>query len=423
MSVQNFQDFLVKYKERLAQVFATVDDKNEASLKRGIEPSVLSEIVEFSPLSAFIPSEYGGFGGNTSEALAMLEASSYQSLPVSLMMGINGALFLQPLANYGTEEAKQQVFNRVVNEGKMGGLMITEPDYGSDALKMQTSFTKNNDKFNIEGVKHWGGLTGIADYWLITARGINDPLMEQNPSNGRTSKVRSYTFYAIGEILLVMIGILLALQVSNWNEDRKKATDTLLYHQRLIEDMDLVIGDLENALEFAEGNFDAGRTSLEILQSGTRTERGDSLMNLFLDRYYKFTISLEDFNTYKEMQSTGKLDLIKSTDLKDGFSTLVDRIEFYLGVNRSFNRTTLSTSDYIERYLMYSFPESEDGSTKKVITYDFETMSKDDELVRRISRQTMFFDESIRITRSFIQQVKSVRELLISEYAKLKEAS
>ena len=40
--------------------------------------------------------------------------------------------------------------------------------------------------------------------------------MEQN-------KVRSYFFYALGEIALVMIGILLALQVNNWNESRKES--------------------------------------------------------------------------------------------------------------------------------------------------------------------------------------------------------
>jgi len=35
-------------------------------------------------------------------------------------------------------------------------------------------------------------------------------------------QLRKYLFYAVGEILLVMIGILLALQVNNWNEHRKK---------------------------------------------------------------------------------------------------------------------------------------------------------------------------------------------------------
>ncbi len=35
------------------------------------------------------------------------------------------------------------------------------------------------------------------------------------------SGFRKYSLYAFGEIVLVMIGILLALQVNNWNEDRK----------------------------------------------------------------------------------------------------------------------------------------------------------------------------------------------------------
>lgn len=172
--ILDFQNFLEKYKERLAEIFKTKEEKHEASLTRGIEDDTLKHIMELSPLRAFIPSKYGGFGGHTTEALAMLEASSYQSLPLSLMMGINGALFLQPLANYGNEKIKTYIFRRVIEEGKMGGLMITEPDYGSDALRMQTSFTKVGDTYHIKGLKHWAGLTGMADYWLITAREVNE---------------------------------------------------------------------------------------------------------------------------------------------------------------------------------------------------------------------------------------------------------
>lgn len=166
----SFQEFIDEYKSRLSNLFSTEDEKHDASLVRGIETSTYNEIMELAPLAAFIPEKYEGFGAHTSEALAMLEASSYESLPLSLMMGINGALFLQPITNYGSEEAKQGIYNRVIHSKKMGGLMITEPDFGSDALKMQTSYTKSGDNYRIEGLKHWAGLTGMADYWLMAAR-------------------------------------------------------------------------------------------------------------------------------------------------------------------------------------------------------------------------------------------------------------
>jgi len=171
----DFESFLKEYKNRLSEIFASTDETNIEALDRGITETSLNKILDLNPLGAFIPSKYGGFGGNTSEALSMLEASSYESLPLSLMMGINGALFLQPIANYADESVKKDVYHRVLNANKMGGLMITEPDFGSEALKMQTSFTSNSQtgSYNIEGLKHWAGLTGMADFWLMTAREKN----------------------------------------------------------------------------------------------------------------------------------------------------------------------------------------------------------------------------------------------------------
>ena len=86
------------------------------------------------------------------------------------MFGINYALFLQPVGKYGQEELKQKVFKRFLEEKTMGGLMITEPEYGSDALNMHTSFTKKNNLYHLKGTKHWAGLTGWAEFWLLTAR-------------------------------------------------------------------------------------------------------------------------------------------------------------------------------------------------------------------------------------------------------------
>src|SRR5690625_5645862 len=54
--------------------------------------------------------------------------------------------------------------------------MSTEPYISSDALKMNTSFIydENSESYKIEGLKHWAGLTGWADFWLITARSRNE---------------------------------------------------------------------------------------------------------------------------------------------------------------------------------------------------------------------------------------------------------
>lgn len=172
---QDIQSFLSDYRSKLSELFNQRNDEDEMLTERGLPPYVLREIMECNPLSTFIPSDFQGRGAITSEALSMLETTSYQSLPLSLMMGINGALFLQPLANYGDPEAQKTVFKKFIHKKNMGGLMITEPDFGSDALRMQTGFKETSDgnAYSIEGLKHWAGLTGWADYWLITARGYD----------------------------------------------------------------------------------------------------------------------------------------------------------------------------------------------------------------------------------------------------------
>ncbi|MFO7847109.1 MAG: acyl-CoA dehydrogenase family protein [Balneolaceae bacterium] len=179
---KNISLFLSDYREKLSELFTERNEENELANNRGLPPYVLREVLDCKPLSAFIPSEYGGRGAVTAEALQMLETTSYQSLPLSLMMGINGALFLQPLGNYGHDEAKENVFSRFILDNHMGGLMITEPNFGSDALRMQTGFqyNENSESYKIEGLKHWAGLTGWADFWLITARG-----MDKNGNLGR----------------------------------------------------------------------------------------------------------------------------------------------------------------------------------------------------------------------------------------------
>ncbi|MFT6337730.1 MAG: alkylation response protein AidB-like acyl-CoA dehydrogenase [Saprospiraceae bacterium] len=174
ISTLPYADFLKNYRETLKSVFYERDNIEKFTQKRGFPYLVFRDIMADAPLSVAIETKYGGRGAKVKECLGLLAASSYESLPLSLTFGINFALFLEPVAKYGQESVKQGIFDRFLRKQNMGGLMITEPDFGSDALSMQTSSTKVGDKYHIKGTKHWQGLTGIADYWLMTSRPTKD---------------------------------------------------------------------------------------------------------------------------------------------------------------------------------------------------------------------------------------------------------
>jgi hypothetical protein len=84
-------------------------------------------------------------------------------------------------------------------------------------------------------------------------RKIRQKLLSQN-------RVTKYLAYAIGEIFLVVIGILIALQINNWNEKRKQNHSIRLTVQSLIEDfkqdtiqLKLDIKGIEEDLKMLEG--------------------------------------------------------------------------------------------------------------------------------------------------------------------------
>ena len=169
-----FQQFMAEIKDTLREMYRGEAGSEMLILPRGVPPTVFSKFMPHNPLSVCIPAEHGGRGGKMHEIMAMVSAASYESLPLSLTLGINSALFIQPVAKYARPEVKDAVFGRFLKDKEMGGLMITEPDFGTDALNMQTYCTEKEESFHLKGTKHWAGLTGSANFWLLTARQRTD---------------------------------------------------------------------------------------------------------------------------------------------------------------------------------------------------------------------------------------------------------
>ena len=172
MENQSIETYIKKCQEVLKDVLTTYPEIETRNYLQGLPKELIEKIFRLQPLSLFIPEEYGGRGGTTRHRLALLEAISYESIAVGLMMGINGSLFLEPVSKYAQEKTKKDVYKSFLRRSSLGGLMITEPDFGTDALSMRTSFSQTDNLVHLRGSKHWGGLTGLADFWIVTGRKI-----------------------------------------------------------------------------------------------------------------------------------------------------------------------------------------------------------------------------------------------------------
>ncbi|CAB1079640.1 Butyryl-CoA dehydrogenase (EC [Olavius algarvensis Delta 1 endosymbiont] len=168
------ETFILEFQQKLRTILAENPEIETINHLQGLPRHFLNQILAPEPLSIFIPLEYSGRGDNPIDCLSLLESAAYESIAVALMIGITGSLFLEPVAKYGQEAAKTNVFESFLSNKLLGGLMITEPDFGTDALSMRSSYSESDEGYSLTGSKHWGGLTGLADFWLVTAREEKD---------------------------------------------------------------------------------------------------------------------------------------------------------------------------------------------------------------------------------------------------------
>ncbi len=131
---------------------------------------VLREFLELGALHHFIPQELGGRYSSIEGLMEFVELTAYHSLPLGLSLGIAGSLFLRPVILHAPTELRDSILHDFLTRPALGGLMLTEPTGGTDMAAFRTNYTEENGTLLLNGTKCWGGLTGVADHWLVAAR-------------------------------------------------------------------------------------------------------------------------------------------------------------------------------------------------------------------------------------------------------------
>ncbi|MEM5565536.1 DUF6090 family protein [Psychroserpens sp. AS72] len=125
------------------------------------------------------------------------------------------------------------------------------------------------------------------------------------------NKFSKYLIYAIGEIILVVIGILIALQVNNLNEQSKKEQLRVNYVNSLLSDLESDIILLENQILTFNTELEKHTSLSKRLSSSDATF--DTIRNIARYEFLPFFNPSNNLNidTYNALISTGDLDLIQ----------------------------------------------------------------------------------------------------------------
>ena len=123
----------------------------------------------------FVPEAYGGAPMSIRLYLRVVQIISEACASTGIIYATNYH-GMKPLIDVGTEEQKQRLLP-LIAEGGLGALAITEPEAGSDATGMKTSFTPDGDDIIVNGTKIFITNGNIADRILLFGKWseIDDP--------------------------------------------------------------------------------------------------------------------------------------------------------------------------------------------------------------------------------------------------------
>jgi hypothetical protein len=122
------------------------------------------------------------------------------------------------------------------------------------------------------------------------------------------NKTGKYFKYAIGEIILVVIGILIALQINNWNEQRKNENLKRNYLESLINDLEKDSAEIHNRIIYSK-EWIAEYERYEKKFSSTDLTYTETLQAISKNNGSTLTSTFKT-NTIEILKSTGDIKLI-----------------------------------------------------------------------------------------------------------------
>jgi hypothetical protein len=230
-------------------------------------------------------------------------------------------------------------------------------------------------------------------------RNIRKKLAAQN-------KVAAYLRYAIGEILLVVIGILIALQVNNWNQERKNLKEGKLIKQNINEEFIKNQDLLKESRNLNEAALSANKLLINLIGA-----EKPELEKYNLDSIFNCSLMAETYlptsNSLMDIMQSGRTNLLNNTELKNTIQSWNAALDLFKEYYR------LQANWYNNQYMPYMLPiisfkqmdiyNQNSWSGKSKLTTDYYTAFQDLKFENIV-------DNQLYLTEFLLKQLEKIEE-------------
>ena len=212
---------------------------------------VMKKLGELGLLGIYIPESYGGSGFTYFEyATALMELGKVCG-GIGLSVAAHNSLCTGHIYYHGSEEQKQKYLPKLASGEFIGAWGLTEPNTGSDAMRMKCTAVKDGDHWVINGTKNWitHGLSGDVAVVLIRTGELLD-------SNGITAFIIEKGTLGFS-----------AVKIKDKLGVRASETAELIFENVRVHESQ-VIGEVGQGFKQAMHILDGGRISIAALSCG-----------------------------------------------------------------------------------------------------------------------------------------------------------
>lgn len=233
--------------------------------------------------------------------------------------------------------------------------------------------------------------------------------------------VNDQNWFAVGlDVIVVIVGIFLGLQVTEWNERRAERAEEAEYLLRLHEDFTQSILANESRVLLAFDQWENGKRIVEILTSCQLDTKDRDMFARGLYGVGKFLPIILNRTTIDELNSTGKFQIIQNVALRKAISAHLDDINTVSNIFSMVNDNIVPHTQIMERNYSYNLSERDPRFPDRELTWnsieiDFAETCSNELFIKSITHIFTYVNGVFSLAHSTLESQRDIIKMLEAE--------